>query len=397
MSELLRRILMLPEQSSTVAADIDRLHYFVIVVTMLGAAGVAATTLWFLIRYREGGPLSRRSRGKTGEEIRPARTRAALIAELTAVGGLLSLFVLWWVIGFRQFVGLHSPPEDSLEVYVTAKQWMWSFAYPNGTGSNGVLYVPVGQPVELIMTSRDVVHSFYVPEFRIKQDVVPGRSSTVWFEVVRPGRYQVFCAEYCGISHSTMRAQVIALDGEDYARALEGLSAIQLAGPTADRPAVVGEQAPAEPLSLAAIGQRVAAQAGCLRCHTVDGTAHTGPTWAGLYGATIPLEGGQVAVASEAYLTESMMDPRAKVHLGFKPVMPSYQGIIDAPQIGALVHYIRSLRDVRRSGGPEPAPAAVEGSVPLVQPLTGEPGEPPAPPPASPPASGTAPPAEATP
>lgn len=374
MNELMRELLMLPEQSSTVAGEIDRLHYFVILVTMLGATGVAAATLWFLVRYREGSALSRRAREHKGAES-PGRsgTRGALLVEFAAVGGLLSLFLLWWVIGFRQFVRLHSPPDDSLEVYVTAKQWMWSFAYPNGAGSNGVLYVPVGQPVELTMTSRDVVHSFFVPQFRVKQDVVPGRSTSVWFEVTRPGRYPIYCTEYCGAGHSTMRGEVIALGGEDYARTLEGLSPIHLAGATTERPAVVGEQAPAEPLSLAAMGQRVAAQAGCLRCHTVDGTAHTGPTWAGLYGATIPLEGGEVAIASEAYLTESMMDPRAKVHLGFRPIMPSYQGFIDAPQVGALVHYIRTLRDVPRTGGHEPLPERVEGDVPLVQPLPGLP------------------------
>jgi cytochrome c oxidase subunit II len=364
MNEFLRRLLVLPEQGSTLARGIDSLHYFVIAVTMLGAASVGAVVLYYLVRYRD----PYRDQART-EEAAPdptpghARGGIPLWAEFFVAGGLLSLFLLWWVIGFRQFVSLQSPPPDSLPIYTTAKQWMWSFAYPNGSGSNGVLYVPVGRPVKLVMTSRDVIHSFFVPAFRVKQDVLPGRSTSVWFEAERPGRYPIYCTEYCGAGHSTMRGEVIALDGDDYDRALDRLAPLGPAG-----------RSPAEPRSLAAMGERVAAEAGCLRCHTVDGTPHTGPTWAGLFTAEIPLQSGGVAVADEAYLTESMMDPRARVHLGFKPVMPSYRGLLTAAQVGALVEYIRSLRDRPRVLPAEPAPEPVEGDVPLVQPLIEPPG-----------------------
>jgi cytochrome c oxidase subunit II len=361
-NDFLRRVLMLPEQSSTMASEVDHLHYFIILVTMAGATAVAFATLYFLVRYRDG---ANRPAARPGAAAR----RTALSLELTAVAGLLALFVFWWVLGFRQYVRLEKAPEGSLTVYVTAKQWMWSFAYPRGGGSSGVLYVPVGRPVELVMTSRDVIHSFYVPDFRVKQDVVPGRSTSVWFEVDQPGRHRLMCAELCGVGHSTMRGEVIALAPADYERALDRLAPVRVAGPVYGAPAVVGEQDPPEGLSLAAMGQRVAAQSGCLRCHTVDGTPHIGPTFAGLYGAEIPLADGHQVVADEKYLTESMMDPAARVHLGFRPVMPGYQGLLGAVEIGAVVEYIRTLADAPRRSLAEPLPRAVPGQVPLVQPL----------------------------
>ncbi len=370
MNELMRELLFLPAQASTIARDIDWLHYFVITVTMLGAAGVAAFTLYYIVRYRE----SARRGGDLPPDPRPHHAPGGLSLgfELAVFGGLLALFVLWWVIGFRQFIRISEPPPNSLTIYVTGKQWMWSFAYPDGSGSNGVLFVPAGRPIKLVMTSRDVIHSFYVPAFRVKQDVIPGRSTTMWFEVKQPGRYPLYCTEYCGAQHSTMRGEVIALSGPDYDRTVEGLARLSIAGPRRGASSVPGDAEPAEPLSLAEMGQRVAADAGCLRCHTPDGTPHIGPTWAGLYGAEILLEDGGRVIADEAYLTSSMMDPAARLHLGFQPVMPSYQGLLTAAQIGALVEYIRALRDEPRVGGAAPLPEPVPDEVPLVQPLPGQ-------------------------
>lgn len=368
MNDLLRRVLFLPEQASSVARELDALHYFVIIVTMIGALAVGLFVVVFIAYFRES-----RHRGRDGApDARPRHSWGGLPLwlEVAVAGGLLALFLLWWVIGFRQFVKLQDPPRNSQTVYAIGKQWMWSFAYPNGGGSNGVLYVPVGVPVKLVMTSRDVIHSFYVPEFRVKQDLVPGLTTTVWFEVEKPGRYPILCTEYCGANHSTMRGEVVALVGEEYERRLAGLATIDVSGPEVD-PSAARAGAPAEPLSLAAIGERVAATAGCFRCHTVDGTPHTGPTWAGLYGAEIQLQGGLRVTADEAYLTSSMMDPRAQVHLGFEPVMPSYQGLLTAAQVGALVEYIRSLRDRPRRSVEVPLPEEVPGQVPLVQPLPG--------------------------
>src|SRR5262249_27360065 len=160
---------------------------------------------------------------------------------------------------------IRTPPADTYDVYVTAKQWMWQFAYQEGNHSIAQLYVPVGRPVNLIMTSRDVIHSFYVPDFRLKQDVIPGRYTTLWFEGKKPGRHDVFCAEFCGTNHSTMRAEVIALAPEDFARWLEGSRDTSTPAPYYREPAVALQLGPSQPSSLARLGEQVAAQQGCLR------------------------------------------------------------------------------------------------------------------------------------
>ena len=341
-NELLRRILFLPPQASTVASEIDHLHYFVILTTMFGAAAITVVGLVFLVRYRARGDAFRR------EVPAPGVPRWA---EVGVIGGLLSLFCLWWVIGFWQYVKVQVPPPDAMTVYVTAKQWMWKFAYPDGEHTIATLYVPTGRPVELLLTSRDVIHSFYVPDFRIKQDAVPGRYTTIWFEVPDPGTHQIFCAEYCGTNHSEMRGQVVALSPEDYAR---WVGASHRAAPMV---------LPAQPADLISTGRAAAAELGCLRCHTLDGSPFIGPTWAGLYRSVVPFEGGGSEVADEAYLTESMMDPMAKIHLGFKPVMPSYHGTLTPGQAAAIVELIKSVRDLPERGAhraPPPGGAPLE-------------------------------------
>jgi cytochrome c oxidase subunit 2 len=368
MNSWLRRMLGLPEQASTIAKSMDYLHYSVILTSILGALGVGLLALYYSWRYR----------ADRNTPPRPPDTRRfyspggkSLWSELFVFGGLLSLFVLWWVIGFIQYIRIAEPPPNSMTIYVVGKQWMWSFAYPNGGGSNGVLYVPANRPVKLVMTSRDVIHSFYVPAFRVKRDVIPGRSTTMWFEAKHTGRYRIECAEFCGTGHSTMLGDVVVLSDADYARMLAQLHPTGVAAAKVGDPSIVGETSPSPLLSLAEVGRQVAADAGCLRCHTVDGTPHIGPTWAGLFGARIQLEGGTDVIADEAYLTSSMMDPAAQLHLGFPAVMPSYQGLLTAPQVGALVEYIRTLRDVSRHEGKEPLPA-IEQNVPIVTPLPGD-------------------------
>jgi cytochrome c oxidase subunit 2 len=357
-NELLRNVLFLPEQASTVALEVDQLHYFVIITTMLGATAVGLVTLYFLIRYRERAHRG----GDLPPDTRPHHTSGGMSAavELPVLASLLALFLLWWVIGFRQYSRISDPPPNAIQIYVTAKQWMWSFAYPNGAGSNSVLYVPAGRPVKLVMTSRDVIHSFFVPAFRVKRDVLPGRATMLWFEAKRPGRYPLFCTEFCGAGHSTMLGEVVALSEEDYEHRLEGLEPVQIAADSR-----VPEQ-----LSLAAMGQRVATTRGCMRCHTSDGTPHIGPTFAALYHRRIPLADQTTVFVDEAYLTSSIMDPAAQIHRGFPPVMPTYQGLLTAPEVGAIVEYIRSLRDETRDPDRVPLPANVDQPVPIVTPLS---------------------------
>ncbi len=323
MPQFILDLLFLPPEGSSVAAGVDALHLFVISATLLGSLGVFLVAGYFVVRY------PRKHEGQLTESFRAsAKSEAAIIA------GILSLFLLWWVIGYRQFVAMESPPDDAMPIYVTAKQWMWKFSYPDGRSANDILTVPEGRAVKLVMTSRDVIHSFYVPGFRMKQDVLPGRYTTLWFKSTAEGDYPVLCAEYCGVSHSMMMGSVVVLSADDYAKWLRV--------PTRD---ASGE------VDLVSDGARVAEKRECLACHTIDGQPHIGPTWAGLYGSWVTTTDGRRVVADEAYLTRSMMEPLADVVAGYKPVMPTFFGILPQPEAAALVEYIKSLRDAHPTSG----------------------------------------------
>lgn len=356
MNEILRLILFLPRQASTLARSVDYLHYFVILTTIFGSFAITVIGGYFVIRYRR--------RPEDGDFPRNPAKKPPLLMEGSVVVGLFALFIGWWAIGNRLYLELRTPPANAMRVYVTAKQWMWKFAYPEGAQSLSMLYVPRGRPVELILTSRDVIHSFFVPAFRIKQDAVPGRFTTAWFEASSAGRYRIFCTEYCGAGHSTMLGEVVVLEPEVYARWLAGAAPnATIPGPVYTPPAVVGEAAPRQELSLPAMGKAVAARLGCLGCHTLDGAAHIGPTWAGLYGRQVPLNDGTTVVADDAFLTESIMDPGAKVHAGYPPVMPGYFGRLQPAETAAIVELIQSLRDV--------APAAPQKGAAVGTPVAG--------------------------
>jgi cytochrome c oxidase subunit II len=346
----LRKLLFLPEQASSIAPEIDWLHYSLILTTLAGVFLVTGVGAYFCIRYRSRGPRRRDERREPGP-IPP------LWGELGLIGALFALFVAWWGVGYWQYVRLAEPPPGTYDIYVSAKQWMWKFAYPTGSHTINALYVPVDRPVRLLMTSRDVIHSFFVPQFRVKHDAVPGRYTTVWFSATKPGTYPILCSEYCGTDHSRMRAQVVVLGAADFSRWLE-----QDGGGGPPDPELVrwSGQEPSLPLR----GETVAAKYGCLRCHTLDGSPHIGPTWRGLYGARIPLDHDRETVADAAYLTESMMDPQAKLHRGFGPVMPSYLGYLQPAEVGALVELIKSLS---RGAEPEVAPyrAPPSGAYPV--------------------------------
>ncbi|HEX3594425.1 MAG TPA: cytochrome c oxidase subunit II [Polyangiaceae bacterium] len=333
MQEFLRKMLFLPVEATGTARQIDRLHFVVIGVTFAGALLVGIVTLAFVVRFRARGPA----------EQTPWVT-APRALEFGVSGALLALFIAFWVVGFRQYVGVRTPPKNSLEIYVTAKQWMWKFSLPSGQRSAGVLVVPQGRPVRLILTSRDVVHSFFVPAFRVKQDAVPGRYTTLWFDPERIGTYPVYCAEYCGVDHSRMWGSVVVLSPGDYGRWLEGEvpEAVARAGGQPDlEGGVVGESGLT---SMAEQGRTAASHYGCLSCHTIDGQRHIGPTWQGLYEKTVQLASSKTVVADEEYLTRSMMDPLVDVVRGYPPVMPVYRGVLSQPDAAAIVEFIKTLR-----------------------------------------------------
>lgn len=313
MLKVFRSAFFLPAGASSFAAGVDRLHLFVIGVTLLGVFLITVLLLAFLIRYRQ----------RPGDTSTPA-VSAGRTLEAAIVGGTLALFMLWWVLGYRQYLAMRRRPTGADAVYVTAKQWMWKFSHSKGQSENDVLTVAVNRPVELIMTSRDVIHSFYLPAMRVKQDVLPGRYVTLWFKPIKIGTFPIYCAEYCGVRHSGMLGTVRVLSEGDYQ-------------------AWLGDAERARPL--ADIGRDLAVKHACLSCHTVDGQRHIGPSWSGLYGSLVTLSDGQQVLADAGYLTESMMDPAARIVQGYPPVMPTYLGSLDSAESAAIVEYIRSLQE----------------------------------------------------
>jgi cytochrome c oxidase subunit 2 len=213
------------------------------------------------------------------------------------------------------------PPEDALEVYVVGKQWMWHFQHLEGRREINELHVPVGRPVKLIMTSQDVIHSFYVPAFRIKMDVVPGRYTTTWFEAIKTGEYHLFCAEYCGTAHAGMGGRVWVLKPTQYEQWLGG---------------GIGE----EPLAMA--GERLFEQLGCGTCHRAD-AAGRGPMLHGLFGTPVQLQTGETVRADERYLRASILNPRAHIVAGYPPIMPPYEGQISEEGLVQIIAYIKAL------------------------------------------------------
>jgi cytochrome c oxidase subunit 2 len=306
-----RVLFRLPPGASSFADGVDSLHLFLIGSTLLGVLVLSLLTTYFVLRYRE----------RSGVVSTPV-VEASGRGELLLVGGTLFLFVLWWVIGYRQYLNMRRRPPGATAVYVVAKQWMWKFSHENGALENNVLTIPVGRPVELIMKSRDVIHSFFVPAMRVKQDVLPGRFTTLWFTPTMTGNFPLYCAEYCGTSHSAMLGEVHVLGADEYQRFLSGSTGAR---------------------SLAEIGRDAALKHACFSCHTVDGQRHIGPSWSRLYGSDVTLSTGEHITADAAYLTESMMDPAARVVAGYAPVMPTYFGSLDSTEAAAIVAYIRSL------------------------------------------------------
>jgi cytochrome c oxidase subunit 2 len=329
-NDLMRRVLFLPPQGSASSVGIDHLHYFVILTTFFVSTVIGILALYFMAHYRR----------RRDEQATP-HIESPLWLEALFVGVPLAFFLLWFRIGFGQFIEATTPPRSAMDVYVTAKQWMWQFAYPSGPNGLNVLRVPSDQPVRLLLTSRDVIHSFFVPAFRVKQDVLPGRYTQTWFVATKPGRYPVYCSQYCGTNHSYMRAEVVVMPLPEFEhwRDEERRGRVQQRDTS---PEASGGEDPST--DMVAQGRTLAGTAGCLKCHTIDGTPHIGPSWRDLYGKVETLEGGSKVLVDEGYITESMMDPGAKQVAGFRLVMPSFLGKLQPSETAALVEYIRSLR-----------------------------------------------------
>ncbi len=297
-----------PESASTTAARVDALYLFLVLVSAIMTVLIFTTVAVFAVRFR-------RRRGQRAEQIEGSNV-LEITWSVIPMGVFLSFFVWGAVLYFQE----RTPPQDATEVYTVAKQWMWKFEHIEGQREINELHVPVGRDVKLIMTSQDVIHSFYVPAFRIKQDVLPGRYTTMWFHATKPGTYHLFCAEYCGTQHSGMIGSVVVMETRDYEAWMSG-----------------GGSQP-----LAVTGQQLFTQLGCVTCHRSD-TQGRGPNLAGVFGKPVLLEDGRTVTADENYVRESILDPGAKIVKGFKPVMPTFQGQLSDEQLAALVAYVKSL------------------------------------------------------
>jgi cytochrome c oxidase subunit II len=342
MNELMRRLLFLPEQASEYAQEVDQLHFFIITTTMIAATGVFATAIFFFLRWR------RRSDSDVTPHVEPKAIHEAIF-----IGLPLALFLLWFGIGYPYFVRLSLPPKDAMDVFVQGKKWMWKFAYPGGPNAVDTLRVPAGRPVRLLITSRDVIHSFFVPALRVKADALPGRYTQTWFNATKTGRYEIFCAEYCGMGHSAMLGELVVMPPAEWDQWITeqrrgGQAVAQDSLPTGENVLLAS--------NVVKEGERVATEQGCMKCHSVDGSRHIGPTWVDLYLRQEKLKDGRTVVADETYLTRSMMDPGAEIVAGFQNVMPTYQGKLSPPEVAAVVEYIKSLKTSAVRSGPSAGP-----------------------------------------
>jgi len=311
---------LIPEQASTIAPHVDALFWFLTALSAFFSVLIAVVLLVFAIKYR------RRAGNERAEQVEGA---LALEIIWTGIPFVIAMGVFVW--SAMVYVRIYRVPDNAMQVYVVGKQWMWKVQHLEGQREINELHVPVGRPVKLTITSEDVIHSFYIPAFRIKQDAIPGRYTTTWFEATKPGTYHLFCAEYCGTQHAGMIGSVIAMEPADYEAWLGGRKK-----------------------GMVASGETLFQQLGCASCHRSD-TGGRGPVLAGLFGKPVKLEGGTTVVADESYLRESILNPQAKLVVGYQGIMPTFQGLVSEDQLLQLITYIKKLG--QPDGGDAPAPA----------------------------------------
>ncbi len=331
---MLLSLSLFPPQASTNAAEVDALYMFLVALCGLTALGVIAAMTFFAIRYR------RQPGNEVGHDIHGS---TALEIFWTAIPFVILMFVFAW--GASLYFKLSRPPEDAMEVFVVGRQWMWKIQHMEGRREINTLHVPLGRPIKLTMTSEDVIHAFYVPAFRVKADVVPGRYTTLWFEPTQTGEFHLFCAEYCGTEHSRMGGSVIVMQPAEYEAWLAGAQA--------------GGGTPSSGLTPVQLGRKLFVEKACATCHLTT-PGGVGPVLVGIYGRQVELATGATVKVDEAYLRESILTPMAKVVKGFPPAMPTFGGQLTEEQVMSLIAYVKSLSD----GGDAAAPTAPSAAVP---------------------------------
>jgi cytochrome c oxidase subunit 2 len=303
-----------PDQASTIAQSVDHLYFFITFITLFFTVLIFSLIFYFMIKYRRRSP-----------DEHPKAIEGSLPLEIlwTAIPTLIVAVIFVWSSSLY-FQNATAPP-GSMEVFVTGKQWMWKIEHPEGQREINELHVPLGRPVKLTMTSEDVIHDFFVPAFRVKKDVLPGRYTTLWFQATKLGTFHLFCAQYCGAFHAGMLGSVIVMEPDEFERWLAG--------------GVQGE-------SMESAGEKLFLQTGCNTCHLADSTGPA-PSLLGVAGHPVKLTTGETVTADDAYIRESIVSPRAKIVQGFAPIMPSFQGQLTEEQMNDVIAYIRSLGKVQ--------------------------------------------------
>jgi cytochrome c oxidase subunit 2 len=304
-----------PQAASEQAGQVDALYFFLVAVTAFFTALVGILVVVFAVKFH------RKHDDEVGEAI-----HGSLALELLWTIIPLGITMVMFVWGAQVFFHMTRPPKGTMDIYVVGKQWMWKAEHADGAREINELHVPIGRPVKLIMGSEDVIHSFFIPDFRVKADVVPGRYNTLWFTATKPGRYHLFCTQYCGTKHSAMIGWVTAMEPTDYQAWLGG-------GPAGG--------------SMAENGAKLFQDLACSTCHLENGQGR-GPVLKGAYGKPVQLQGGQTVTVDDAYIRESILNPQAKVVNGFTPIMPTFQGLVTEEQLLQLIAYIKSI------GGDQP-------------------------------------------
>jgi cytochrome c oxidase subunit 2 len=301
---------LFPAEASGIAPYVDALYFFLVAMTIFGTTFVAILLLVFSVRYRrEKNPVATQIEGST-------------LLEATWTIIPLAIFLVTFVWGALLYFRIYDPPTNAMNIYIVGKQWMWKAEHPGGQHEINALHVPTGKPIQLTMISQDVFHSFSIPDFRIKREVIPGRYSTVWFEPTQVGTYHIFCTQYCGTQHSGMIGEVTVMTPGDYKKWLEQSNSGQ---------------------SLAQNGERLFASMGCNSCH--NGTAAArGPSLAGVYGSKLTLTDGRQILVDDAYLRNAILNPSEHVTAGFAPIMPTYQGQISEDGLIDLVEFIKNMQ-----------------------------------------------------
>ncbi|MEE9214255.1 MAG: cytochrome c oxidase subunit II [Thermodesulfobacteriota bacterium] len=310
----------LPEAASNFAERVDNVLIFITVISLIFFILITACLVYFSIKYRK----------KSDDDETPYITGNETLEIIwTLVPSVLLIIIFIWA--FLVYKDMRTPPKDAIEINVVARQWLWQFEYGNGLKTINELYLQKNRPVRLVMRAEDVIHSFFVPAFRVKQDILPGRYTQLWFTPTKIGTFNLFCAEYCGTGHSAMLARVNVLSPESYDRWAKGDEV---------EDTIIGVQG----LSLSEKGEKLYKERGCNACHSIDGSVLVGPSFKGLFGRKGEFQDGSKYKADENYIRNSILNPQGQIVQGYQPVMPSYKGILSGDDVTAIIEYMKTLK-----------------------------------------------------